>query len=73
MASCWVGSRKFVVGYKWFYDIKTQFDSTIDIYKACLMAQDFTQKYGTYCEETFASITQLTCAYSLIVITAICH
>ena len=37
------------------------------------MAQDFTQKYGIYCEETFAPITQLTCTYSLLVITAICH
>ena len=38
------------------------------------MAQDFTQKYGIYCEETlFAPITQLTCACSLLVITAICY
>lgn len=37
------------------------------------MAQDFTQKYGIYCEETFAPINQLTCACSLLVITATCH
>ena len=34
--------RKFVVGNKWIYKIKTRFDGSIECYKAHLVAKDFT-------------------------------
>ena len=35
------------IGSKWVYKVKTDEDGTIEQYKAQLVAQGFSQKYGT--------------------------
>ena len=36
---------KSTIGCKWVYKIKTRSYGTVDRYKACIVARDFTQEY----------------------------
>ena len=65
--------RKFVVGCKCVYKIKTCFDGTIDRYKAQLVARRFTQEYGVDYEETFSPVARLSSVRALLAITASRH
>ena len=62
-----------VVGCRWVYKIKTKADSSIESYKAHLIAKGFTQEYGINYEETFAHVARLTSVKSLIVMAIVCH
>ena len=44
------------VGSKWVYKIKTGSDGLIQRYKARLVAQGYTQKFGTDYDETFCPV-----------------
>ena len=46
-----LSSRKFVVGCKWIYKIKTHSDGSIEQYKACFVIKGFIQKYKIDYEE----------------------
>ena len=63
--------EKMIVECKWVYKIKTQADSTVERYKARLVAYGFTQEYMSDYEETFAPIACFTSARTLIVAAAI--
>jgi hypothetical protein len=65
--------RKFAVGCKWVYKIKTHVDGYAECYKARLVANGFAQKYGIDYEETFASVARLTSVRSLLTTTDVCH
>ena len=49
---------KKTVGSKWVYKIKTGEDDSMQRYKARLVAQGFTQQYGTYFDETFCPVVR---------------
>ena len=62
--------RKFVVGCKWIYKIKTRFHGSIECYKTCLITKGFTQKYGINYEETFAPVTRISSVRALLAVVA---
>ena len=62
--------RKFMVGCKWIYKIKTRSNGSIKRYKARLVAKGFTQEYGIDYEETFAPIARISSIHALLAIAA---
>ena len=49
---------KKTVGSKWVYKVKTGADGSVQRYKARLVAQSFTQQYGTDFDETFCPVVR---------------
>src|SRR6267142_36326 len=47
------------IGCKWVFCLKRKADRSIDKYKACLVAQGFTQIYGVDYYDTYSPVTQL--------------
>ena len=48
-----------IIGSKWVYNLKSGPDGSIERYKARLVAQGFSQKYGTHYDETFCPVVRL--------------
>jgi hypothetical protein len=55
---------------KWVFKVKTKFDSSIERYKARLVARGFLQAQGRDFDETFAPATHMTTVRTLIVVAA---
>ena len=64
--------RKYVVGCKWIYKIKTHFDGSIERYKACLIAKGVTQEYEIDYKETFVLVACISSVHALLAVAAAC-
>ena len=64
--------RKYVVGCKWIYKIKTHFDGSIERYKACLIAKGVTQEYEIDYKETFVLVACISSVHALLAVVAAC-
>ena len=58
------------VGSKWVFRIKRKADGSIDKYKAHLVAQGFTQIYGTDYFETYSLVAKLTSFRTILALAA---
>ena len=55
-----------VVGNKWVYKVKRNFDGSIARYKARLVANGFAKSYGVDYEATFSPIAKMTTIRAII-------
>ena len=60
--------RKFVVGCKWIYKIKTHSDGFIEHYKVLLVAKGFTKEYGIDYKETFTPVAWISSIRALLTV-----
>ena len=51
--------RNETVTCKWVYKLKKKPDSSVDRYKACLVARGFSQQYGLDYEEIFSQVATI--------------
>ena len=60
--------RKFLVGCKWIYKIKTRSNGSIKRYKTRLVVKSFTREYEIDYEETFAPIARISSIHALLAV-----
>jgi hypothetical protein len=52
---------------KWAYKVNTHSDSSLERYKARLIARGFQQEHGRDYDETFASVAHMTTIHTLLI------
>lgn len=61
----------YVVGNKWVYKVKKNFDGSVSRYKAQLVAQGFSQEHGIDYLDTFIPVVRHTTVRIILVMTEI--
>jgi hypothetical protein len=56
---------------KWVYKVKTRSDSSLERYKARLVARGFQQEHDRDYDETFAHVAHMTTIHTLLVVTSV--
>ena len=64
---------KKAVGNKWVFEVKSGADGSAERYKARLVAQGFTQKYGTDYDETVCPVMRQESLRFLIILCSVWH
>ena len=62
--------HKKAIGCRWIYKVKYNADSSVNRYKAQLVAKGYAQTQGVDYEETFAPMAKMTTVRTVIVIAA---
>lgn len=57
---------KNVIGCHWVYKLKTNFDDSIERFKARLIAKVYSQQYGMNYEKIFALVKIMTTVFILV-------
>ncbi len=58
------------VGSKWVFKVKADADGIFESYKACLVAQGFSQKFGSDYDETFSPVVRFESVRTIIALAA---
>jgi hypothetical protein len=63
--------RVHLITHKWVYKVKTRSDSSLERYKARLVARGFQQEQGRNYDETFALVAHIITIHTLLVVASV--